>query len=183
MRVKRTSKTGGVLVELGPRESQMPAQSTSAFRLQKILVPVDFSDSSKKALRYAIAFARQFGGELDLLYVEEIYPVIADLGPVAIQDLSDARGELEELRLTIDERVRSRATVRTGLPHIVIGEVAAELGIDLIIISTHGRKGLQRMFIGSTAERVVRYAPCPVLIVREREREFILETRTSTARA
>jgi nucleotide-binding universal stress UspA family protein len=161
----------------------MPALAPLPFAMQRILVPVDFSECSKKALQYAIAFARQFGAELHLLYVEETYPVIADLGPVAIQDLPDARGELEELRIGIGEGVQSTATVRTGLPHIVIGEVAAELGIDLIIISTHGRKGLQRMFIGSTAERVVRYAPCPVLIVREREREFILETRTSTARA
>jgi nucleotide-binding universal stress UspA family protein len=183
MRVKPTSKTGGVVVELGRRERQMRAQSIPAFKLQKILVPVDFSDCSKKALQYAIAFAQQFGGELHLLYVEETYPVVADLGPVAIQNLPDARGELEGLRLTIGKGVRSTATVRTGLPPIVIGEVAAELGIDLIIMSTHGHKGLQRMFLGSTAEKVVRYAPCPVLIVREREREFVAETQSPTARA
>src|SRR5437899_12901449 len=101
MRVKPTSKRGGVSVELGPAKAQIP--TPLPFKVQKILVPVDFSECSRKALQYAIAFAKQFGAELNLLYVEEPYPIIADLGPVTLQDLPDARGELEALRQTIAE--------------------------------------------------------------------------------
>jgi universal stress protein A len=172
MRVKPTSKAGGVLVELGPRERQIPAASP-AFKLQNILVPVDFSDCSKKALQYAVAFAKQFGAELNLLYVEEPYPIISDLGPVDVQSLHDTEGELKALRNAVGNAVPATASVRTGIPHLVIAEAARDLKVDLIIISTHGRKGLQRMLLGSTTEKVVRHAPCPVLIVRESEHEFV----------
>lgn len=175
MRVKPRSKSGGVSVELGPAEAQIPAPSFAPLplRLKKLLVPVDFSDCSRKALQYAIPFAEQFGAELNLLYVEEPYPIIADLGPVTLQELPDARGELETLRQTISESIHSSAWVRTGVPHIVIRETATDLGIDLIVLSTHGHKGFRRVILGSTTEKVVRYAPCPVLIVRECEREFV----------
>ena len=65
-----------------------------------------------------------------------------------------------------------RAIVRTGIPWLEITIVAQETDADLIITSTHGYTGVNRVFLGSTAERVVRRAPCPVLVVREREREF-----------
>jgi len=66
-----------------------------------------------------------------------------------------------------------KTLVRVGEATTGIIETAKELGIDLIILSTHGRKGMARLFLGSTAEQVVRRAPCPVLIVRENEREFL----------
>jgi universal stress protein A len=175
MRIKPSSKTGGVLVELGPQESKIPAQLSPEpmFKLQKILVPVDFSDCSKKALQYAIPFAKQFGAELDLLHVVEPYPAVPELGPLQTETLQDTRGELQDLCRMIGKAVRSRTSVRTGAPHLEIVQAAAELGADLIILSTHGHKGLTRMFLGSTAEKVVRHAPCPVLIVRQTEREFV----------
>ncbi len=176
MKIKPTSKTGGVVVELDPEETQIPAQSIAAapvLKLQKILVPVDFSDCSKKALQYAIPFAKQFGAELILLHVVEPYPIVPEMASYDFQTIYDGRQELEAIQKTIDETVSSSISVRRGTPHLEITDAARELRADLIIISTHGRKGLTRRVFGSTTEKVVRYAPCPVLIVRECEREFV----------
>jgi nucleotide-binding universal stress UspA family protein len=171
MKVKPSPKNHGVVVELGREEAQIPA--ANVFNLKKILVPVDFSDCSKKALQYAIPFAKQFGAELILLSVVEPYPAVPEMAPTDFETLGDTRRELEALHQTVPKAVRARTSLRTGTPPVEIAEAAADLGADLIIISTHGRKGLTRMVLGSTAEKVVRHAPCPVLIVRETEREFI----------
>jgi len=136
-------------------------------------VPVDFSDCSKKALQYAIPFATQFDAELTLLHVVQPYPAVPEMAPVDVETIQDGRRELEALRKTIGDAVRSATSLCTGEPHLEIARVASELGIDLIILSTHGHKGLARMFLGSTTEKVVRHAPCPVLIVRESERDFV----------
>jgi nucleotide-binding universal stress UspA family protein len=141
--------------------------------LQNILVPIDFSDCSKKALEYAIPFAKQFGAELKLLHVVEPYPAVPEMGPYDCENIEDATRELEKLRKSFSNSVPCSVYVRTGPPQFEIAIAASELDADLIIISTHGRKGLARMFLGSTTEKVVRSAPCPVLIVREREREFV----------
>jgi nucleotide-binding universal stress UspA family protein len=181
MKIKPTSnKGGGVVMELGPKEAQMPPRDLAApqrplpvFKLKKILVPVDFSECSKKALQYAVPFARQFGAELTLLYVMQHYPLVSEMGPVDVESNEDAERDLEALRQTIDRDVRSRAVVRAGEPHLEITETAKSLGIDLILLSTHGRTGLNHVLMGSTAEKVVRRAGCPVLIVRQHEHEFI----------
>jgi nucleotide-binding universal stress UspA family protein len=155
---------------------QIPAQSVCtapSFKLQKILVPIDFSDCSKKALQYAIPFARQFEAELVLVHVVEPYPMVPEMAPYDFETFDDSRLELEALRKGIDDTVSSSVALRKGTPHLEISEAARELGADLIVISTHGRKGLVRRVFGSTTEKVVRYAPCPVLIVRESEREFV----------
>ena len=176
MRVKPTFKNGGVIVELGANESQMhdqPELVPTAFKLQKILVPTDLSECSKKALQYAVPFAKQFGAELHLLYVSEPYPPVPELGPVEVVPPQDAKTDLEALRRSIGQGVRASASLRVGTPHVEITEAASALAADLIIIATHGRKGFERMFLGSTTETVVRHAPCPVLIVRQTERDFV----------
>jgi nucleotide-binding universal stress UspA family protein len=147
MKIKPASKSGGVLVELAPEESQFPTQTP--FNLKKILVPVDFSDCSKYALQYAASFAKQFGAELQL------------------ESLQDGKAQLDTLRESLGEDVRARVSLRTGQPYNEITQAAADGQADLIIISTHGRKGLTRMLLGSTTEKVVRQAPCPVLVVRQ----------------
>lgn len=174
MRVKPTYKNGGV-VELGANESQMPVEASTAFRLQKILVPTDFSGCSRKALQYAIPFAKQFGAELHLLYVME--PCVAaapELGPVDVMPGETGRTALEKLARSVGKSVQASASLRVGTAHVEIARAAKEMGADLIIIATHGRKGVERMFLGSTAETAVRHAPCPVLIVREAERDFVI---------
>ncbi len=177
MKIKPTQKKGGVVVELGPREAQLPtpavaeAGAPALFKLDRILVPVDFSECSKKTLQYAIPFARQFNAELSLLFVVQPYPTMGEMP--AVDPLPDVESELEELRKSIPAWVRLKTVVRHGEPHAEIVNAARELGMDLIIISTHGRSGLARVVMGSTAEKVVRHAGCPVLVVRENEHEFV----------
>jgi nucleotide-binding universal stress UspA family protein len=178
MKIKPTSKTRGVLVELGPEETQIPGQSLASapiFKLQKILVPIDFSDCSKKALAYAIPFARHFGAELNLLHVVEPFPAVPEMAPYDAETIEEGRLELEALQKSPGDAVPCTTLVRNGAPPSKITSAARELDADLIVISTHGRKGLSRVFLGSTAERVVRSAPCPVLIVRESEHEFLAD--------
>ena len=89
----------------------MPTSATepvfAVFKLTKILVPIDFSNCSKKALQYAIPFAKQFGAELHLLYVDEPYPPVPELGPVEVVPAYDAKAELEGLRKRIGDGVRA----------------------------------------------------------------------------
>lgn len=153
----------------------------STIDLNRILVPIDFSDHSRKALRYAIPFAEQFGATVDLVYVVEptVYPADFSFGQVgfpAIEDELRKRGaeELDELvEKEIGKRVKARRAVRTGKAFYEILLYAREEKIDLIIIATHGHTGIEHVLFGSTAEKVVRKAPCPVLVVRSGEREFV----------
>jgi nucleotide-binding universal stress UspA family protein len=141
--------------------------------IHRILVPIDFSEHSKNALKYAIPYAVQFRARLDLLYVVEptIYPADFSFGQVGFPNIEEElrkRGgeELEALlRNEIKGRVPSEAVVRTGKPFYEIFEYAREHNIDLIIIATHGHTGVEHILFGSTVEKVVRKAPCPVLVV------------------
>ncbi|PJA95424.1 MAG: universal stress protein [Ignavibacteriales bacterium CG_4_9_14_3_um_filter_34_10] len=143
--------------------------------IKKILVPIDFSDYSKNALRYAVEFAEIFKAKIFLVYVIEpmIYPTDFSIGQVAIpaveNDLSArAEDELNNLVKTeISGRIESQIIIKSGKPFIEIIETATELDIDLIIIATHGHTGVEHLLFGSTAEKVVRKAPCPVLTLRE----------------
>jgi universal stress protein A len=175
MKFKPTKRAGGVLVELGPREQQLPSKPENVvpplFRLKKILVPVDFSDCSEKAFQYAAAFARQFGADLTLLFVVQPYPPTLEMGE--IDPIGEVTEELEGLRRKVPSSVRAGTVLRRGEPAFEIVKAARELGVDLIIISTHGRAGVARVLMGSTAEKVVRHSGCPVLVVREHEHEFL----------
>jgi nucleotide-binding universal stress UspA family protein len=150
----------------------------SYLQLKQILVPIDFSPPSEKALKYAVRFAEQFGSSVTLLHV--IQPVVypADFGyPAPVVDtLDDAVQKQVEDRLQALARqsnLEMRTLVRVGQPYHEITTAAKELDVDLIIITTHGHTGLKHVLLGSTAERVVRHAPCPVLTLREREHDFV----------
>ena len=188
MKIKPVPRQKKVTVELKRSDDQLmekslatPRAAASAFRLNKILVPVDFSDFSTKALDYALAFARQFEAHIVLLHVVEpaVYPESYMLVTTALEDLNQgliqsARQRIGELcRKRIGDRVTSESLVRTGRAHSEIAAVAMELDVDLIILATHGYTGLKHVLLGSTAERVVRHAPCPVLTVRDPEHEFV----------
>ncbi len=143
--------------------------------IKKILVPIDFSDFSKNALRYAIQFAENFQAKVYIVYVIEpmVYPSDFSLGQVAIPnveyDMQDrAKSELESLiKNEIPSSLQSEIIIRAGKPFVEIIDAAAENDIDLIIIATHGLTGVEHLLFGSTAEKVVRKAPCPVLSIRE----------------
>jgi nucleotide-binding universal stress UspA family protein len=141
-------------------------------KAQHILVPVDFSDSSVRALRHAMELAAEPGGSLTILHV-----VPADYGWLGIGreeygGLDDslqlqARDRLRALAdAEVREDVRVDLEVRLGRPAEEIVAAATESKCDLIVLSTHGHTGLDRYLIGSVADRVARLAPCPVLLVR-----------------
>ena len=165
-------------MELGPGESRLVAQPGSgSFRLKSILVPTDFSECSEKALNYAMAYAEQFRASLTLLYVVEI-AYGSEAGVINFEKYKqEANDEGKKKLVAIAKRfsksIPTKSSVRIGAPYDEIVRYAQEANTDLIIISTHGRSGLKRFFLGSTAEKVVRHAPCPVLVVREREHEFV----------
>jgi nucleotide-binding universal stress UspA family protein len=92
---------------------------------------------------------------------------------VDLESIQSAKANLEALCKSIGTAVESRVVVRTGDSHTEIVEAAKELGIDLIIMATHGRSGLAHVLLGSTVEKVARQASCPILIVREHEHDFI----------
>ncbi|PYK98861.1 MAG: universal stress protein [Verrucomicrobia bacterium] len=149
-------------------------------RIKSILVPIDFSTSSKKALQYAVPFARQFGAKLTLLHVVEpvATPDFANSFPLMMENdkvKAASRGQLEHIikEQAIAPKLVEKTLVRFGRSFHEIADAARTLKVDLIIISTHGYTGLKHALLGSTTERVVRYAPCPVLVVREREHEFV----------
>jgi nucleotide-binding universal stress UspA family protein len=149
--------------------------------LKKILVPTDFSETSKKAVQYALRFAEQFSCEIALLYVvEPATPMIG--GPLAVEvftndedEFSMAEKDLAALAAESQSDGAHSITsfVRVGHAPNEITKAAKDLDVDLIIIATHGYTSWRYLCIGSTAERVVRTAPCPVLVVREKEHEFV----------
>lgn len=142
--------------------------------IRRILVPTDFSDSARQALDWASTLAREFKAEILLLHVVENLTVgyASDLFPVPMAEVYEeisgyARSELaklvQELRtggVTVTERLAQ------GTPSAEIIRIAKEEGVDLIVVGSHGKGLLDHALFGSTTERVVRKAPCPVLTCR-----------------
>ena len=180
MKVKPAKKPGKVMVELGPTDQTWLAKpGGSVFQLKQILVPVDFSECSRKALRYAVPMARQFDAGLSLVYVVQLAYAFGEFGPtdypaMEVDMKAEAERQLGELAAQeIGTSVPFTTRVRVGRPATEIVEAARQLESDLIIIATHGHTGLRHVLLGSVAENVVRHAPCPVLTVRQHEREFV----------
>lgn len=162
------------------RELPKRPGSASPFRLKKILVPIDFSNLSKDALPYAALLAKQFGAELILLHVVPWFPIDQLLGAEMISQtmvpaIKQAETNLEHMAAEVSKStdVKTSAAVREGTPHETICKVAKSQSADLIVLTTHGYTGLKHVWLGSTAERVVRHASCPVLAVRELVRKTV----------
>jgi len=150
--------------------------------LQRVLVAVDFSDDSKVALDYAGVLAGRLGASLSIVHVVE-----PDLSAPAVESLSTPvkssdSERLAEAKLDLSssgERMLGlcrvvETSVRSGIAFFEIAEAAKALGADFIVIGAHGLAGLNRTLLGSTVEKVVRHAPCPVLVVREPNQEFMI---------
>jgi nucleotide-binding universal stress UspA family protein len=133
---------------------------------KKILVPVDFSDCSREGLRYAIKFAERFGAKLIVLHVISLpWPDITD---VALTDdmQKDLARRMQRFLHTVEFRgVKVQTAITTGIPITEICSFAAKEEVDLIITSTHGVSGLKQVSSGSVAEKIVRHAFCPVVVV------------------
>jgi nucleotide-binding universal stress UspA family protein len=140
----------------------------------KILIPLDGSDLAEEALGAAVPLARAFGAPVILLGVLDLTAGMYDVYSEAFSPV-DLRAQLEtflEAALARAQAVVEREglsashTLRVGVPPEEIAALAQEEGVDLIVMTTHGRKGLSHVLLGSVAERVIRTAPCPVLVVR-----------------
>ena len=183
MKAKPTKQSGGVVLEMDRRDESLMAAASRAtptpFRLKRILVPIDFSDCAKKALRYAIPLAKEHEAAITLLYVVPPDYAVGEYGGIdyaSLQTETHATAEFELAALAVDEvrgQVPADPLVHSGSPAFEIIEAANALPADVIVISTHGRTGMKPVLLGSVTENVVRHAPCPVLVVREREHEFI----------
>lgn len=145
----------------------------SALKLRRIMVPIDFTGCSRKALHYAVSLARDYRAGVVLVHV------VKDALPTG-QLLKDREAELEALAgREIGADVPAATLIRVGEPLREIIDLAKAELADLLVISTHARTGLPDFCLGSAAEQIVRYAPCPVLVVREQERDFLRERRAS----
>jgi nucleotide-binding universal stress UspA family protein len=146
-------------------------------RIRRILHPTDFSSASRPALERALGLARDSRAEMIILHV--MAPVIPMVGegyipPQTYEAIDTAARKSAQTKLdaivarTRKAGVRARGLLAEGMPHDRIVRVAKSQRVDLIVMGTHGRSGLARLFIGSVASRVVSAAACPVMTVRGR---------------
>ena len=152
-------------------------------RLAKLLVPTDFSEDSEQAARYAVELAKRFQAEIHCIHVVDIPADL--LSTSAYYMTGPSEGFLDQIREESKKNLEAFAKknlegvgVRTafleGSPFVEIIRYARNQEIDLVVIATHGRTGLRHVLFGSVAEKVVRKAPCPVLVVKRKERDFVL---------
>ena len=155
-----------------------PARKASpgekCFSLKNILVPIDFSEPSMEALKYSRALGVATGSVIHAIYVQEPSAIIADLNgiPVSVPpdcELATERGAAldELLAKEAPQGLVYTTASKIGYPADVIKDAAEASHADLIVISTHGRTGLKRLFFGSVTERVIHDAACPVLVLRK----------------
>ena len=150
------------------------ASVNPGFGPKRILVPVDFSDLGAVALERAAGMAQQYDSTLVLMHVVEplIYPVDYLVVPREMEEgnlilFQKARERLAEIKQELAATgVKAETDVRMGKAYFEITELAKKKKADLVVLATHGHKGLKHFYLGSTAERVVRHAPCSVLVVR-----------------
>jgi nucleotide-binding universal stress UspA family protein len=143
-------------------------------RFKHILATTDLSSESMSAVQYAAHLAQAQNARLTVLHVaHSLSLAYAEfVPPVSMADIDlaiekSAREELEKwVRSHLKKVPRVDAVVRRGVTHEVIADVAEEIGASVVVVATHGRKGVGRMVLGSVAEQVIRHAPCPVLVVK-----------------
>jgi len=142
--------------------------------INQILVPIDFTETSERALDYAVELARKLDAKVTVMHAYEL-PIYGfpDGALVASVDVATriSQASQEGLQGALDRRkdcgVEMRAILRDGPPADEIATVADEIGADLVVLGTHGRRGLRRAIMGSVAEEVVRACQCPVLTVHD----------------
>ncbi len=149
---------------------------------KEIIVPTDFSEHSLRALDYAVEIAERFGSELKIIYVIEPLLQAADVSwtSVDFEQLNQTHklSAEKQLQQLVDERLPqdlpADTEIRFGKPFVEILKYAREENADLIVMATHGRGAIAHILMGSTAEKVVRKAPCPVLAVKHPKHIFAM---------
>ncbi len=146
--------------------------------LKKILCPIDHSDCSKEALKYAVSFAMKDNAKLYLLHIVDIRSFNESIDAISKQMLDEETlNQLKSKLLDcipgeIRQDMDVEAHVVQGIPFTEIISYAKANDIDMIVIGTHGRTGIVHMMMGSVSEKVVRKAHCPVLAVRKSGHKF-----------
>jgi nucleotide-binding universal stress UspA family protein len=154
-------------------------------RAKRILWPTDFSELALHAGKYARSFRDLFQSELHIIHVV-VAPVPLEAAltmpaevPLAVPEPDLLDGARETLNRIIAEHFGGDPAIKYdaffGTPWSAVCEYARQQAIEFIVICTHGRTGLQRVLIGSTAERIVQHAPCPVLVVKNPTTDFLGE--------
>ena len=146
---------------------------------KKILCPVDFSEFTKDVVAYAADISRQYGAELHVLHVipnlTYFTPYESFLTPenlVAMEKNIQDEVDRDFKKVLSAVGIDVRKVVRTGVAFVEIIDYAKTEGIDLIVMGTHGRSGIEHILIGNVAEKVVRKSPCPVMTIRPKGKEF-----------
>jgi nucleotide-binding universal stress UspA family protein len=137
-----------------------------------ILVPTDFSESADRALAYAVELAGKIGAKIHLVNTITIPALgVPELGVAVASTMMESAVATNQTEL---DKLAARfaptpitTQLRTGDARDVIVDTAVEIGADLIVMGTHGRRGVRRALLGSIAEGVLRTAPCPVLTIRQ----------------
>ena len=177
----------GSLAERVVRQAPCPVltvrpEGNTTIRIQRILFPTDFSTNSATATKYACELATRFDAELHLLHTLEVHPAATPefaMGLALPSRIAESRAAAEEsLAGVLDPQWSAGRKVvdaiLEGSPKVEIVRYARKQNIDLIVLSTHGRSGLDHVIMGSVAENVVRTAPCPVLTVRPKGHQFVM---------
>jgi nucleotide-binding universal stress UspA family protein len=151
---------------------------------KRILVATDFGEAAEVALNYGREFARLFDANIDVVHVCESVAARAFGADGFVLNYGELQGEVEaaarkqlDALLTDEDRTALNARpvlLTSSAPALALVQYAKESAADLILIGTHGRGAMAHLLMGSVAERVVRFAPCPVLTVRHPEREFMV---------
>lgn len=146
-------------------------------RVERILVPSDFSPHAARALEHAIAFAKTFSAEIHLLHAYHLPIQLAMPDQISMpagfwEDVrAGASAKLEVLAERIaSEGIRVETHLLAEAPSVAVVETAGRLPADLIVMGTRGLTGVKHVLLGSVAERTVRLAPCPVMTVKDREK-------------
>jgi nucleotide-binding universal stress UspA family protein len=152
--------------------SSEESSSEDRLNIKKILSPVDLSAASMQALNYAIPIAERFQADLHLLYVHE------NSHEFSTESISQLLYDIAKMRTRVESTAQSDrpSLIRAENCHVLVGraykkvcDFARDSAVDLIVLATRGQTGLARMVLGSTAERIVQFAPCPVLVARQRK--------------
>jgi len=145
----------------------------------KILFPTDFSESAENASRYALSLAKKYASKVYVIHVIEPFTYTTEFGLDFSAQLKEmeasARRLLDDVAASIKKNnLDVESVLITGEPFVEIIKYARKEQVDLIVMATHGRSGIEHMLMGSVAEKVVRKSPCPVLTIKKSGQTFTM---------